>query len=99
MFFLGDIGHPLRSYLYYVGYLYQKMDPLPEQELYEVVPYSILFTLVFKILGVKCLLGSHNFALSLQLSYRDFLQSPLQVMFFNGSTLILAVILFSFYVE
>ncbi|XP_057516470.1 protein arginine N-methyltransferase 1.5 isoform X2 [Amaranthus tricolor] len=48
----SDIGHPLRSYLYYVGYLYQKMDPLPEQELYE-------------------------------LSYRDFLQSPLQPLMDN----------------
>ncbi|KAK3034782.1 hypothetical protein RJ639_034382, partial [Escallonia herrerae] len=27
--------HPLRSYLDYVGYLYQKMDPLPEQERFE----------------------------------------------------------------
>lgn len=45
-------SHPLRAYLYYMGYLYQKMDPLPEQELYE-------------------------------LSYRDFLQSPLQPLMDN----------------
>ncbi|XP_021744079.1 protein arginine N-methyltransferase 1.5-like [Chenopodium quinoa] len=48
----SDVGHPLRAYLYYIGYLYQKMDPLPEQELYE-------------------------------LSYRDFLQSPLQPLMDN----------------
>ncbi|OIV96519.1 hypothetical protein TanjilG_07911 [Lupinus angustifolius] len=28
--------HPLRPYLDYVGYLYQKMDPLPEQERFEL---------------------------------------------------------------
>ncbi|XP_031374612.1 protein arginine N-methyltransferase 1.5 isoform X2 [Punica granatum] len=28
--------HPLRVYLDYVGYLYQKMDPLPEQERFEL---------------------------------------------------------------
>ncbi|KAM7490699.1 hypothetical protein LguiA_033620 [Lonicera macranthoides] len=28
--------HPIRSYLDYVGYLYQKMDPLPEQERFEI---------------------------------------------------------------
>ncbi|KVH91541.1 Protein arginine N-methyltransferase [Cynara cardunculus var. scolymus] len=28
--------HPLRSYLDYVGYLYQKMEPLPEQERFEL---------------------------------------------------------------
>lgn len=28
--------HPLRSYLDYIGYLYQKMDPLPEQERFEI---------------------------------------------------------------
>ncbi|KNA06780.1 hypothetical protein SOVF_177920 isoform A [Spinacia oleracea] len=48
----SDLGHPLRTYLYYIGYLYQKMDPLPEQEVYE-------------------------------LSYRDFLQSPLQPLMDN----------------
>ncbi|XP_027356887.1 protein arginine N-methyltransferase 1.5-like [Abrus precatorius] len=29
-------SHPLRPYLDYVGYLYQKMDPLPEQERFEL---------------------------------------------------------------
>ncbi|CAN1246563.1 Protein arginine N-methyltransferase 1.5 [Linum grandiflorum] len=28
--------HPLRSYLDYIGYLFQKMDPLPQQERYEI---------------------------------------------------------------
>ncbi|KAJ1420140.1 S-adenosyl-L-methionine-dependent methyltransferase [Sesbania bispinosa] len=28
--------HPLRPYLDYVGYLYQRMDPLPEQERFEL---------------------------------------------------------------
>ncbi|XP_037494442.1 protein arginine N-methyltransferase 1.5 [Jatropha curcas] len=28
--------HPLRSYLDYVGYLFQRMDPLPEQERFEL---------------------------------------------------------------
>ncbi|CAM8967572.1 unnamed protein product [Rhodiola kirilowii] len=28
--------HPLKSYLDYVGYLYQRMDPLPEQECFEI---------------------------------------------------------------
>ncbi|KAF5456626.1 hypothetical protein F2P56_026091 [Juglans regia] len=28
--------HPLRPYLDYIGYLYQKMDPLPEQERFEL---------------------------------------------------------------
>ncbi|KAF6139671.1 hypothetical protein GIB67_002476 [Kingdonia uniflora] len=45
-------GHPLRSYLDYIGHLYQRMDPLPEQERFE-------------------------------LSYRDFLQSPLQPLMDN----------------
>ncbi|XP_062164136.1 protein arginine N-methyltransferase 1.5 isoform X1 [Alnus glutinosa] len=32
----GVHRHPLRSYLDYVGYLYQRMDPLPEQERFEL---------------------------------------------------------------
>ncbi|XP_010247166.1 PREDICTED: protein arginine N-methyltransferase 1.5 [Nelumbo nucifera] len=32
----GIHRHPLRSYLDYVGYLYQRMDPLPEQERFEL---------------------------------------------------------------
>ncbi|XP_062022224.1 uncharacterized protein LOC133738658 [Rosa rugosa] len=28
--------HPLRPYLDYVGFLYQRMDPLPEQERFEL---------------------------------------------------------------
>lgn len=28
--------HPLRSYLDYIAYLYQRMDPLPEQERFEI---------------------------------------------------------------
>ncbi|KAJ4958360.1 hypothetical protein NE237_025471 [Protea cynaroides] len=32
----GIPRHPLRSYLDYVGYLYQKMEPLPEQERFEL---------------------------------------------------------------
>lgn len=32
----GIQRHPLRSYLDYVGYLYQRMDPLPEQERFEL---------------------------------------------------------------
>ncbi|KAB1204511.1 Protein arginine N-methyltransferase 1.5 [Morella rubra] len=32
----GVQRHPLRSYLDYIGYLYQKMDPLPEQERFEL---------------------------------------------------------------
>ncbi|KAF3446026.1 hypothetical protein FNV43_RR11204 [Rhamnella rubrinervis] len=32
----GGPGHPLRPYLDYVGYLYQRMDPLPEQERFEL---------------------------------------------------------------
>ncbi|KAL3645838.1 Protein arginine N-methyltransferase 5 [Castilleja foliolosa] len=31
----GGWRHPLKSYLDYVAYLYQKMDPLPEQERFE----------------------------------------------------------------
>ncbi|KAK2973074.1 hypothetical protein RJ640_012324 [Escallonia rubra] len=34
--YAGIQRHPLRSYLDYVGYLYQKMDPLPEQERFEL---------------------------------------------------------------
>ncbi|KAF6160040.1 hypothetical protein GIB67_033124 [Kingdonia uniflora] len=45
----GIAGQPLRSYLDYIGHLYQRMDPLPEQERFE-------------------------------LSYRDFLQSPSQIL-------------------
>lgn len=44
--------HSLRPYLDYIAYLYQRMDPLPEQERFE-------------------------------LSYRDFLQSPLQPLMDN----------------
>jgi len=38
---LDSQRHPLRLYLEYVGHLYQKMEPLPEQERFEVVilPY------------------------------------------------------------
>ncbi|KAK4357877.1 hypothetical protein RND71_023487 [Anisodus tanguticus] len=32
----GMQRHPLRSYLDYIAYLYQKMDPLPEQERFEL---------------------------------------------------------------
>ncbi|CAI9115602.1 OLC1v1016543C1 [Oldenlandia corymbosa var. corymbosa] len=32
----GVNRHPLRSYLDYVAYLYQRMDPLPEQERFEL---------------------------------------------------------------
>ncbi|XP_062117161.1 protein arginine N-methyltransferase 1.5 [Humulus lupulus] len=32
----GDKRHPLRSYLDYIGYLYQKLDPIPEQERFEL---------------------------------------------------------------
>ncbi|KAI4378854.1 hypothetical protein MLD38_016278 [Melastoma candidum] len=32
----GVVSHHLRPYLEYVGYLYQKMDPLPEQEQFEL---------------------------------------------------------------
>ncbi|XAR57652.1 Histone-arginine N-methyltransferase [Bertholletia excelsa] len=32
----GIQRHPLRSYLDYVAYLYQRMDPLPEQERFEL---------------------------------------------------------------
>uniref|UniRef100_A0A5B6ZHV2 Protein arginine N-methyltransferase n=1 Tax=Davidia involucrata TaxID=16924 RepID=A0A5B6ZHV2_DAVIN len=48
----GIQKHPLRSYLDYVGYLYQRMEPLPEQERFE-------------------------------LTYRDYLQSPLQPLMDN----------------
>ncbi|EPS62792.1 hypothetical protein M569_11997, partial [Genlisea aurea] len=30
------VTHPLKSYLSYIAFLYQKMDPLPEQERFEV---------------------------------------------------------------
>ncbi|XP_048331972.1 protein arginine N-methyltransferase 1.5 [Ziziphus jujuba] len=32
----GGQGHPLRPYLDYIAYLYQRMDPLPEQERFEL---------------------------------------------------------------
>ncbi|XP_078443780.1 SHK1 binding protein 1 [Wolffia australiana] len=48
----GNARHPLRPYLDYVAYLYQRMDPLPEQD-------------------------------RIELSYRDFLQSPLQPLMDN----------------
>ncbi|XP_059663025.1 protein arginine N-methyltransferase 1.5 isoform X1 [Cornus florida] len=32
----GTQRHPIRSYLDYVGYLYQRMEPLPEQERFEL---------------------------------------------------------------
>ncbi|GAB4854081.1 Protein arginine N-methyltransferase 5 [Ancistrocladus abbreviatus] len=32
----GNQKHPLKFYLDYIGFLYQRMDPLPEQELYEL---------------------------------------------------------------
>ncbi|KAF6138297.1 hypothetical protein GIB67_001447, partial [Kingdonia uniflora] len=32
----GIVGHPLRSYLDYIGHFYQRMDPLPEQERFEL---------------------------------------------------------------
>lgn len=32
----GNQRHPLRPYLDYIGYLYQKMAPLPQQEQYEL---------------------------------------------------------------
>lgn len=33
---LDSPRHPLRPYLEYVGHLYQKLEPLPEQERFEV---------------------------------------------------------------
>ncbi|XP_074276398.1 protein arginine N-methyltransferase 1.5 [Silene latifolia] len=33
---VGSKRHPLKQYLHYIGYLYQKMDPLPEQEQFEL---------------------------------------------------------------
>ena len=62
-----------------MAYLYQRMDPLPEQERFEVStlvdflshdPLFILFTGIFLDLMLFALL---------QINYRDFLQSPLQV--------------------
>ncbi|GMG99262.1 hypothetical protein Nepgr_001102 [Nepenthes gracilis] len=32
----GNQRHPLRLYLDYIGFLYQRLDPLPEQERYEL---------------------------------------------------------------
>ena len=41
----GVQRHPLKLYLDYIGYLYQRMDPLPEQERFEVVlSLSLLYT-------------------------------------------------------
>lgn len=45
---LAPAKHPLRTYLEYLAYLYRKLEPLSEQERFEI-------------------------------SYRDFLQAPLQV--------------------
>ncbi|KAJ4826142.1 Protein arginine N-methyltransferase 1.5 [Turnera subulata] len=32
----NHLSHPLKSYLNYIGFLFQKMDPVPEQELFEL---------------------------------------------------------------
>lgn len=72
--------HPLRPYLDYFGYLYQRMDPLSEQERIEV-----RLQWATRILPLSELLVPFTFqivywhSISCQLGYRDFLQSPLQV--------------------
>lgn len=37
------VHHASRPYLDYVAYLYQKMDPLPEQERFEVPTISVIY--------------------------------------------------------
>jgi len=48
--------HPLRPYLDYIGYLYQRMDPLPEQERFEVSIFTFvefvgiaLYAIIFRL--------------------------------------------------
>ena len=71
--------HPLRSYLDYIGYLFQKMDSLPQQERYEVGHSLSSFSFVLSAFSFISFSDSFSLCLSYQIGYRDFLQSPLQV--------------------
>lgn len=48
---VGIASHPLRTYLDYVGYLYQRMEPLPEQERFEVARLLSMLLLFLNFLG------------------------------------------------
>jgi hypothetical protein len=43
LLFIGPQRHSLRPYLDYVGFLFQRMDPLPEQERFEVNCFLLCF--------------------------------------------------------
>ena len=43
LLFIGLQRHPLGPYLDYVGYLFQSMDPIPEQERFEVICFLLCF--------------------------------------------------------
>jgi hypothetical protein len=70
------IRHTLSPYLDYVSYLFQRMDPLPEQEHFEVSILCGRSTVMPLIVRVFVDL---DFSFMIQINYRDFLQSPLQV--------------------
>ncbi|KAJ0944821.1 putative methyltransferase [Helianthus annuus] len=77
--------HEIRSYLDYVGYLYQKMEPLPEQERFEARfstrPLLNCFYKCQIFFFYNCI--NVDLYLIMQLGYRDFLQSPLQPLMDN----------------
>lgn len=78
---LGAVNkHSLRPYLDYVAFLYQKLDPIPEQERFEVPLFFSLCNihLLLKFCYCCLLVPSFFYLCWLQLGYRDYLQSPLQ---------------------
>ncbi|MFS7923026.1 putative methyltransferase [Helianthus anomalus] len=77
--------HEIRSYLDYVGYLYQKMEPLPEQERFEARFSTRPLLNCFYKCQIFFFYSCINVDLSviMQLGYRDFLQSPLQPLMDN----------------
>jgi hypothetical protein len=111
LLFIGPQRHSLRPYLDYVGFLFQRMDPLPEQERFEVncfllcfhthtnTPHSKSFSLLDRddyFLFFPSYFFFDCFNLLCQLGYRDFLQSPLQVSFSITASSLISLSKYSF---
>ena len=94
----GVQRHPLRPYLDYIGFLYQRMDPIPDQERFEV-GYALILSPHIHARGCEHMshpalfFSSNSCSFLCQLGYRDFLQSPLQVHFYNLLFLLIFLLL------
>uniref|UniRef100_A0A0D3F0H4 Protein arginine N-methyltransferase n=3 Tax=Oryza TaxID=4527 RepID=A0A0D3F0H4_9ORYZ len=78
------VRHALSPYLDYIAYIYQRMDPLPEQERFEVFSLSdYLSDLAHELIHLSESFLDLEFICFIQINYRDFLQSPLQPLMDN----------------